>query len=258
MRWAASSGKMDLLKYLLDKKADPNANEGSGMSWAAHHGQLEAVKMLVEYGADFTVGKHRPLRWAIENGHAETVRFLIRQYLKPKLAANYALEHMTYKISVPIVELLLELGADVNVGQGAPLEYACEQGYTDVVHFLLANGAQPHAKALAAAARTGRMELVQSLIQRGVHPTAGGNAALLAAAEHGQTVMVEFLLQHGADKNPEDMDKALVLATKFSKPQVAKLLIDRGADVDPRNTTPESVPDSDTVKRKGKKMFGLW
>lgn len=55
LHWAASSGSLDVARYLIDQKADVDKPDGSG--WTALHiassaGQEEIVRELVGAGAD--------------------------------------------------------------------------------------------------------------------------------------------------------------------------------------------------------------
>lgn len=79
---AASRKRSDIVKLLLDHRADPNAAQNSGytsLHSAAHNGDVETVKVLLAKGAD----KNRksddgktPLDMAEAGGHEEVARLL--------------------------------------------------------------------------------------------------------------------------------------------------------------------------------------
>lgn len=119
---------------------------------------------------------------------------------------------------VPMISLLLEFGADVELtnSQGSTaLSLASARGHCDVVRQLIAAGASPgHADtggrcALVHAARNGRLNVVGYLLACDWVPTPTGSGekeesdvslaeaaqqALVAAAAHGHAEVVEYLL----------------------------------------------------------------
>jgi hypothetical protein len=80
---AASFGKLEIVKYLVDEGADLNRNGGilggAAIKDAASEGQIEIVKYLLARGAKLDVSsmKKNPLFGAIYGGHIEVVKLLI-------------------------------------------------------------------------------------------------------------------------------------------------------------------------------------
>ncbi|KND94399.1 putative ankyrin repeat protein [Tolypocladium ophioglossoides CBS 100239] len=115
-----------------------------------------------------------------------------------------------------MVDYLLGLGADVN-GLASPqnggrtaLQAALENNHTAVVGRLLGRGAdvnrQPSPsgwyKAFHTVVSEGRHDLIQLLLDRGVHTNGGrmsGETTLVAAVCHGDINIVRLLLKPGAD-----------------------------------------------------------
>ena len=82
---AASRGRADIVKVLLDAGADVNLLDGAvgnaALHYAASDGHTGVVKMLLEAGADVNLqGEGHPtfaLMGAVENGHVEIVKRLL-------------------------------------------------------------------------------------------------------------------------------------------------------------------------------------
>lgn len=81
---AASFGKIDILKWLLEKGMNINRkggiSGGSAINVAAGKGQFAAVKFLLECGAELDVSEpeRNPLFGAICGGHVDTANLLIK------------------------------------------------------------------------------------------------------------------------------------------------------------------------------------
>ncbi|CAH1131521.1 unnamed protein product [Ceutorhynchus assimilis] len=158
--------------------------------------------------------------------------------------------------NVPMVSLLLEFGADVeltnNQGQTA-LSLASSKGHCDVVRQLVAAGASPgHADAvgycpLVHAARNGCLNVVGYLLacdwilrnDNDVELAEAAQQALIAAAGQGHTEIVEYLLDM-AEVTADMADSitgetALTVAAANGCHAVCSALISRGATVSIKN-----------------------
>jgi ankyrin repeat protein len=91
--YAASAGDMEMLRALVDHKADLNFPKADGLTplmVAAFSGQAQAVKLLVEGGADINVThslnpskKFNALDLAAAKGHRQVVEYLSLQGATP-------------------------------------------------------------------------------------------------------------------------------------------------------------------------------
>lgn len=162
---------------------------------------------------------------------------------------------------VQMVSLLLEFGANVELAnsQGSTaLSLASCRGHCDVVRQLIAAGASPgHADTggrcpLVHAARNGRLNVVGYLLacdwivtgseqkeESDVSLAEAAQQALVAAAAHGHTEVVEYLLDM-AEVNADAADTltgetALTVAAANGCCGVTSTLIGRGADVSVTN-----------------------
>ena len=116
---------------------------------------------------------------------------------------------------VPVVEFLLDQGADVNRAKSGwtPLTLACAAGHQEVFDLLLAKGADPNATGpnpvypIHAAVNQGRIQMTATLLQKGSNPNQLGEkkiTPLHLAAFRGETSLIQLLLEHGADKQAVD------------------------------------------------------
>jgi ankyrin repeat protein len=115
----------DVVKLLLDKKADVNAKNNDGttpLHMAAQDGHRDAAELLLANGAEVNAKDNKgltPLHWAAQNGHRDVAEFLL---------AN---------------------GTDVNAKDSngdTALHYAAVNGHTDLAELLLASHAEVNEK----------------------------------------------------------------------------------------------------------------
>jgi ankyrin repeat protein/mono/diheme cytochrome c family protein len=218
---AAAFASVEMMKLLLDKGADPNAQnrrKSTPMHWAI---QAEAkVRLLLERGAK------------VETKQVEG-RTALYQAASLGNGNN-------------VVRLLLEKGADPNartVTGATPLMAASRSGNVEVMRMLLAGKAQVNAQsgngstALMAAASSGNPDAVRLLLDSGADPnltTKKNDTALMDAATSGVEESVRLLLEKGAEVNirGERGYTALMYAAASDAMTAGsvKLLLAKGAD----------------------------
>src|SRR5712692_5288328 len=231
MQAALDAGE-DLMRLLLDHRADANARNGAGataLMWAA--GDAGKARLLVSRGAAVNVKSDEgrtPLMVAARQPGA-----------------------------APVVKLLLEKGADVNDKdiQGATaLTVAAVAGDLETLKLLIASGAEVNARtsgggtALMAAARLGCLACVELLVARGADVKAAtkrGVTALSAVASYAEPAMVRALLEKGCEVNTKD-DRGhtpLMMAaySDFLDTETVRALLAKGADVDARSEEGETA-----------------
>ena len=168
-------------------------------------------------------------------------------------------ETETVSIEVPkdALNSLEKIAADRNmsvqallkfyIGQGSrqmtSLKWAAQDGYFEMVRFLVEDGADIHIRdengwtALMWAAEGGHLEIVKFLVGRDAKVNARNNSdwtALMQAARGGHLDVVCFLVENGADihiKN-KDGETALMRAAWGGRLEAVKFLVSKGGEGD--------------------------
>ena len=134
----------------------------------------------------------------------------------------------------------LTLGADER-GVTA-LGLACQNGESELVAFLLEQGASPDEESvgeqpLLIASRTGSLACVSALLDKGAQVNVSGRGAqtpLMWAAAKGHSEVVSLLLEKGAkaEKTLESGFDALMFAVRAGRRGVVEVLLESGLDVE--------------------------
>ncbi len=191
---------------------------------ATRDGDLEAIKRLVEGGADVNSLVDNLFRVVAHPGAGDrvaVVRYLLENGADPHLPAYdqaSALDLWSYEGDASVVQVLLEHQADPNLGCApsgeTPLHYATSKGHlpgrTECVKLLLAAGADPNRAAKVGVETTAYM---RDICVRGETP-------LHRAAIHGDELMIQLLLDHGADPSVKDAhgESPLCWASRARRP----------------------------------------
>lgn len=140
---------------------------------------------------------------------------------------------------VKSAEILCRFGADVNFDKNkyslTPLRHATSNGNTEVVRFLINQGAAIDAKAddnataLTAACAKGHIEIVTLLLEKGADINVqdeDGDTPLMNACLQGRVEIVSYLLEKGANKKIKDKKgkTAIDIADEKGYPKIVKLL----------------------------------
>jgi ankyrin repeat protein len=151
-------------------------------------------------------------------------------------------------VQAPLVETLIDYGAAVEPrGMGrwtSPLMTALVFGFADAAAVLVRRGAR--IDTLAAAAGLGRLDRAIELLP-GAEPE-DRHRALALAAQHGRVDIIRLLLDAGEDPNrynPEghhSHSTPLHQAAIAGHEAVVRLLVERGARLDIKDTIYESTP----------------
>ena len=244
--------QVDVVRFLLDKGADPNIPNKHGLTPLEHAcgrektNGLALAKLLLARGASvnatnvtgFTI---TPLDWAISADNTELVKLLLDH---GAIIGTTFLSAAAGRGDVDIAEILIAHGADVNAkdsGGNTALHAAAWDGRDEVVKLLLSKGAEADAKrsdgltplinaAGPGAERHGK-GCVEMLLAKGVNINAtdgDGETPLHKAAYYGNKDVVEILLAHGASINATNKNGKTPLRVA-SKPEIAELLRQHGA-----------------------------
>ncbi len=191
---AAESGKVEQVRHLLDRGANPNARTGDDcaipLHIAAAQSSPEICRTLLQAGAQ------------VDAKDSENVTPL-----------DYAILSAPCSTKLPeIVDLFLENGANVTErakDRTTPLHFAVANGCILVVEPLLARGARidvisKKGAPLHLAAFWGDSNKIRFLCERGANPNVSnqdGATPLPVASENGEWGSVRTLLEEGAGPN---------------------------------------------------------
>lgn len=257
---AARQGDEATLRALLKQGADPDAPGAFGtppLHWRVHVDDTRGVKLLLQAGADPDAPTERgitPLRVAIDNGNAEIASLLLKAGAdpnRPQPTGESPLMLAAETGVLSLVQSLLDHGAMVDARdphfQQTALMFAARAGHADVVSLLLARGADPNA-----ATRVGPAPpfippnsvpgygFGVGILRGGVpadrgrrEPAPGGMTALLYAARHDHVEVARRLIDAGADLDAKEANGIWPLLMAISNNQVrtAHLLLERGSAV---------------------------
>ena len=149
---------------------------------------------------------------------------------------------------------LIDAGADANAADSlgtTPLMWAARHGDAALVERLLRAGADAAAEnvfgvtPMSEAALIGSEPVIRELLTAGVDPNSPnpeGETALMLVVRTGQLDAAEALLEAGADVNAQERwagQTALMWAGAQLQPEMVKLLVANGAEVDARSAVRE-------------------
>lgn len=252
LHWAASNGDTELAQMLIVAGANLKASTRLGnytpLFMAAKNGHPAIVDALLKAGADAktagTTGLTALMMGAL-SGDVETVRLLLAKGADPNAKeierGQTALAYAAAFNRADAINVLVKGGAKVDLPSKLITPAAPIKRLFDIQNQQAAAAAgAPRAAAPAAAPR----DSAAAAIAAGADGEAkgGGNpkgllTPLMYAARQGQLEAAKALLDNGATINAVNGDNstALFLATINAHFDIAKFLVERGADVNIRS-----------------------
>jgi ankyrin repeat protein len=255
-----------ITRLLLENGARPDDHV---LYLAAFETSHECLRLLLPYAPDIAVTT--ALSAPISTGDVTGVRLLLDAGADPNhlLEAGLLGESHEQEPPVPplsaavnlesgpeIVGLLLERGADPDVpGRDgrSPYQQAVRTGQDQVADLLARHGAStalsPADEFLAACRRADRAAATAILSADpglAARLTAEDHRVLADAADHGHTEAVQLMLDLGfspdARSEPDNGATALHLSAAAGSSGTVRLLLERGADIEARDTAWNSTP----------------
>jgi ankyrin repeat protein len=211
---AAKNGRMDVVRFLLRRGADPSCRRFSGLYGAVEKGDLAIARLLIRHGADLN-------RAHMKGPHAPLVEAVSRKDMN-------------------MIRLLMSEGAKVN--QSGAISVAIKAGNRELVEYLLK--AAPRAdlgRALKTAIDKGEDKLVASLLDRGAMMNDWDTFhTMISLAEDGDRRTMKLLVDHGSDVNTAQYPGGYRPLHKVGSAGAAKLLLELGADVNAKGQYQET------------------
>jgi ankyrin repeat protein len=266
LHWAAHWDHLETTQLLIKAGANVNAANRYGMkplSLAASHTSGAVAAALIAAGADPNTASpegETALMIAARVGSIPTVTALIARganvNAREAWRGQTALMWAVSENHAPVVKLLLDRGADVHARTNVPTTpfNGGNEGQLPAIYDPGAGGFTP----LLFAARSGRLESARVLLAAGANANdalPGGMSAMVLAVMNAHLELASVLLQHGADANAAQQGwSALhqlvwirnpnrhfnlpppIPTGSVSSLQLAKTLIERGANVNARMT----------------------
>jgi uncharacterized protein len=207
---ASRTGNIDTVRALLDHGASVDAKEETkgqtALMWAIDEQHSDVVKLLMDRGADVhakSKSGFSPFLFALRNGDEALVKTLLASggiNLNDKVPGSQgnALLITIANANLALTTLLLDSGADPNVGNGVALLSATSSSNYDIAALLLNHGANPN--------------------------LGGPNGAALHA----------LIRNDGGDS----VDNAGATGGKVDRMTLAAMLVAKGADVNGRGGSP--------------------
>ncbi|RYP70535.1 hypothetical protein DL769_004928 [Monosporascus sp. CRB-8-3] len=263
LHMAANIGTLAIVKPLLAKKADVNAQTRDGntpLHFATREGHRLVAQELLQDMTNIekeNYSNETPFVLAVGRGHVEIVKDLLRS----KKGLDYPFHSKVVLQQENVLNALLESKEwdcskpDKEQSGQTPLHLAVTWELPRAIHLLLEARADVNAKdednktPLFIAAEEGFVECVKPLLQAraDVNTTDSfGRTPLYAASLQGHVETVNALLAN--DPKP-DVDLAnkrgwVPLHAATEEPQITKLLLDAGADPRRRTTNSGMIPFS--------------
>ena len=237
---AISKGFDDIVKLLLDKKADVNLKNSYGntpLHVAVSVGNDNLIKLLLDKKADVNAkgsGDDTPLHIAIRKGYYDVAKLLLDRKADINLKNRYGNTPLHVAIlngSKSFASLLIEKGADVNVvnnDKNTPLSIIATIPDNNI---------------------SGYDEIIKLLLKKGAKEVDGNNyPILLSVVQRGRLNAAKLLIDNGFDvniKNTASLTPLLYLSQvrTYNKEdrkkynELAKLMIEKKADVNAADNT---------------------
>lgn len=279
--WATYQGDVNLVRYLLQQKADPTVKSSLSLSDGSYYGSLlcisagenkldmlrfliEEIKLPInakEYNPEEKLENGwTPLQWACSNSHERVIAYLLEKKADLNIYSHIDTAPLFLALERGDTESLLTvLKSNVNVTQLnsrdiAPIFYGLIYQDLKGVSALISKGVNfkdaklsdqtPFQYALV----NGYFDKAQLLIEKGADGASllpDGDLPLAIAAKNGYEDLMRALLRKKVSPNAKDNSgrTALMYAAYNNQTQICKLLVKAGADLKLKDTEGKTALD---------------
>ncbi|MEI6514101.1 MAG: ankyrin repeat domain-containing protein [bacterium] len=238
LHWAAFHNSKKVAELLLSKGALVNPGDKHGstpLTYAAHNGWATIAGMLIAKGANVNVvgwHKNRPLHEAVSEKHPQTTELLLTNGALVNVKGEFGttpLDSAIYNKDIAIVKLLVAHGADVNLRDN--------EGSRRLSRRLNEYISTPFTFAV----ENEQVEMINYLLEYGGDPNAicdtVGDTVLHLASFRGQASTIKLLLEKGAKVEERNSfgNTPIMSAAVKGHIEIVKLLVLHGANVNAKN-----------------------
>lgn len=241
---------LKMVQFLVESGADIHTKNERPLANAVSSGCLEMVNYLICLGADIHAGA---LWWAVKYGQLEMVKYLvslgvnINTFCEESFPLVRAIQ--SHSIALDIIKYFVDSGADVHIGNEAPLRWIFENLHLffhfkdifEITQLLVSAGADIHFDneyPFRAAVRENDLGMVKLIMDNGgVNVNANNNEAIRTALENQDLEMVKFLVNAGANignKKHSVIRWAIQSKKRYNYREIIQFLMDAGAAIPAR------------------------
>ncbi len=237
---------------------------------ACKNGSVKIIEELLDMGANInSLNKNgiTPLMTAVKNNKTIAVDYLLKRGADVNQKNTYNYSALNIANTPEIVELLIQVGADLEsrLNGETPLIRAVHSGDIWIVNILLDAGANIDTTVndinspyyndftpLMIAVNDGDYDMSVILIRRGAnvnYETRDGKTMLMIACKNGLYRIAIILIENGAHVNYKNIDGrtalmfACMYASSYYHVDIIRLLLDKGADINIRDSVGYDVFD---------------